>query len=74
MEHWGEVEADFLREYGINLVQELPHMSFRRFKVLVNGLSTESIFVLTRRSEADGSKPIEDPDQAEKALKANGFW
>lgn len=36
---WGYVEADFQRDYGINLVSELPRMSWRRFRVLLNGLS-----------------------------------
>lgn len=28
-----------MREYKINLVEELPRMSWRRFKVLLDGLS-----------------------------------
>jgi hypothetical protein len=36
------VEADFQREYGIDLMASLDSMSWRRFVVLLGGLSLES--------------------------------
>jgi hypothetical protein len=36
------VEADFMREYGIDLVAELPRITLRRFLVLVRGLGPNS--------------------------------
>jgi hypothetical protein len=36
------VEADFMREYGIDLVAELPRITLRRFLVLVRGLGPHS--------------------------------
>ncbi len=39
------MEADFQREYGINLVEALPAMSWRRFLSLVNGFGPNSVFV-----------------------------
>lgn len=36
------MEADFAREYGINLVTELPRLTLRRFLVLVRGLGPHS--------------------------------
>jgi hypothetical protein len=36
------VEADFMREYGIDLVAELPRLTLRRFMVLVRGLGPNS--------------------------------
>ena len=42
MESWALVEADFMREYGIDLVVELPRLTLRRFMVLVRGLGPAS--------------------------------
>ena len=42
MASWALVEADFMREYGIDLVAELPRLSLRRFMVLVRGLGPAS--------------------------------
>lgn len=42
MESWALVEADFMREYGIDLVPELPRLTLRRFMVLVRGLGPAS--------------------------------
>jgi hypothetical protein len=36
------VEADFMREYRIDLVAELPRLTLRRFMVLVRGLGPAS--------------------------------
>lgn len=41
-DHWGAVEADFQREYGIDLLAGLDGMSWRRFLVLLQGLSAGS--------------------------------
>ena len=38
MASWALVEADFMREYGIDLVTDLPRLTLRRFMVLVRGL------------------------------------
>ncbi len=42
MASWALVEADFMREYGIDLVAELPRLTLRRFMVLVRGLGPGS--------------------------------
>lgn len=36
---WDAIEADFLRDYGIRLVEHLDAMTWRYFLVLVNNLS-----------------------------------
>lgn len=64
IEKWGLIEADFMREYRIDLVKELPAMSWRRFMVLVSGLSVNSHFYLSFQ----GQKTIEDPTAAERAV------
>lgn len=43
------MEADFLREYGINLVRALEDMTWRRFMVLVRGLSVQSATITALR-------------------------
>lgn len=45
-EHWGALEADFQREYRIDLSKEIKTMSYRRFCVLKNNLSSNSVYVL----------------------------
>jgi len=36
---WDAVEADFMRDYGIDLVEQLDVMSWRRFTSLFRNLS-----------------------------------
>ena len=63
MESWALVEADFMREYGIDLVTDLPRLTLRRFMVLVRGLGPGSAVAnrqaarhyLRRRGVADGA-------------------
>lgn len=40
--HFDTLEADFQREYGIDLAREVWWMPWRRLIVLIRGLSTES--------------------------------
>ena len=49
---WALVEADFMREYGIDLVAELPRITLRRFLVLVRGLGPQQ-----RRRQPRGGAP-----------------
>jgi hypothetical protein len=73
LEQWSLIEADFQREYGINLAEEIGSMSWRRFSVLLRGLSQDSVFVLTNRREtSDDSPVIMDDEQAERAVA--GFF
>lgn len=46
VESWASVEADFLREYNIDLVRDLDNMSWRRFQILLRGLSPNSATVV----------------------------
>lgn len=61
------MEADFLREYRIDLVRELPQLSWRRFLVLLAGLSSESrIAQLHHAEEAEeGTLPSPGSPQRE---------
>lgn len=62
------IEADFQREYAVNLVSELPRMSWRRFLVLLNNLSADSVFVLTNRDDPNKPRYIEDDTEAERYM------
>lgn len=56
-----------MREYGIDLAQDEPQLSWRRFCVLLNGLSHRSRWVLHQIHEPHR---IENPKAAERAVFA----
>ena len=63
------IEADFRREYGIDLIKEIKGMSWRKFQVLLFSLSSNSIWMnIVMREE----QIIADPFEAEKAV--NAIW
>lgn len=72
---WQYVEADFQRDYGIDLAQELPKMSWRKFWVLLAGLNPYGA-VASHYDEAlkeQRAQEISDnPDAAQQ--NANAFW
>lgn len=76
MASWALVEADFAREYGIDLVLELPRLSLRRFMVLVRGLGPASAVAsrqAARRYLGDGTaRTARTPVESEAALA--GFF
>jgi hypothetical protein len=39
---WSVIEADFQREYRIDLMREIGGMTWRRFNALLGGLSIDS--------------------------------
>lgn len=49
-ENWGLIEADFQREYQINLISEYETMSWRRFLVLLRGLGPNSVLAISMMS------------------------
>lgn len=53
IEGWALIEADFQREYGIDLSESLSRISWRRFTILLQGLSRESVFIIVSNSEAN---------------------
>lgn len=57
--HFGTIEADFEREYRIDLADEVWDMSWRRFMVLLRGLSLRSGWVsLARARTKNGTRKI----------------
>lgn len=59
------IEADFQREYGMNLMTAIDSMTQRRFFNLLFGLSPDSWFWQINRKQ---KKEINDPEMAEKQL------
>lgn len=53
------IEADFMREYGINLSFALDKMSWRRFLVLLYNLSSDSLVVNILNARRNGEVPLE---------------
>ena len=73
MASWALVEADFMREYGIDLVTDLPRLTLRRFMVLVRGLGPASA-VANHQAAGDrgASRVARTPAESEAALA--GFF
>lgn len=70
IEKWALIEADFQREYGINLVEELDVLSWRRFLVLLGGLGMNSTLInVISQAKRHSEEVIEDPQAAERAIK-----
>lgn len=67
---WDAVEADFLRDYNISLVEQIESMSWRLFLTLLNNLSTHGAVAVRMRAEQE--KPSDDPADEEAA--ANAFF
>jgi hypothetical protein len=69
LESWAHIEADFKREYNIDLTQDIKKMSFRRFVNLLKCLSVNSNWYALNNAKQD---IIEDPLLAERAV--NRIW
>src|SRR6185369_13689256 len=72
---WVFVEADFLREYEIDLGRELEAMTWRRFLILLRGLSPQSATVTAGLSRTEfGTKEkvtaVEGPKATQQTFLA----
>jgi hypothetical protein len=63
---WAILEADFTREYAIDLTT--ASLSWRRFCILANGLSSNSIWVMTYKGRSEGTVAITDDAAGERAV------
>jgi hypothetical protein len=66
LKDWAILEADFRREYNIDLVR--ARLSWRAFLILANGLSKNSLWVLQYQGRKNGDIAIEDDEAAERAV------
>lgn len=67
---WDSIEADFQRDYGIDLSIELEKMTWRRFETLLHNISPYG--AVSMRLEEAGKK--EKLKQEDEKLQADGFF
>lgn len=73
IEGWAFIEADFQREYGINLGESISIMSWRRFTVLLQGLSRESIYIIVNSNDQEAQEQEEILDDVEAMALMNAM-
>lgn len=69
---WDAVEADFLRDYKIQLMDQIDDMTWRQFLVLLNNLSPHGAVAARIRAYAEKKDTETTEEQDEKA--ANAFF
>lgn len=69
---WDAIEADFLRDYRIVLMERIDHMSWRYFLVLMNNLSPHGSVAMQVRAAYEKKDTDTTEEQDEKA--ANQFF
>ena len=61
---WDAIEADFLRDYGIDLVEQIGTLTWRRFLVLMNNLSPNGAVAVRIRAASDNeTETTENEDE-----------
>jgi len=68
---WDAVEADFLRDYRITLMEHIDTMTWRRFLVLLNNLSPNGAVAVRIRAENDKENTT---DEQTDEQAANAFF
>ena len=69
---WDAIEADFLRDYHIVLMERIDHMTWRYFLVLLNNLSPYGAVAMKIRAENDDND-VETTEEEHK-LAADRFF
>lgn len=67
---WDAVEADFLRDYHISLVEQIDTMTWRLFLVLLNNLSPNGAVAVRIRAENE----LAEADEKRDERAANAFF
>ena len=68
------VEADFQREYQIDLLLEIDTITWRRFCILLNGLSGDSLYIIMGQKRDEGEVAIDASDPATADRIMNSFF
>ena len=71
---WAYIEADFRRDYGIRLVDELSRMSWREFCVLLDGLSPYGSLATNYERLLKEQEANEPKSEDEQRSSADRFW
>lgn len=72
---WAYIEADFRRDYGIRLCEELPRMSWREFQVLLDGLSPHGAVAFHYEAIAQRERLRWEKEEPERTRgESNAFW
>lgn len=76
MDNIDVIEADFMREYGIDLIEVFFTISYRKFMALLNALSPEAIFRLLHNEDeaqqVQEKKIVEDLTPAQIVARIRG--
>lgn len=73
IEDWNILEADYMREYGINLPLFIDTITWRQFLVFLNGLSQESLTVQTITNRKTGKTAIRTNKRKEESILKEFF-
>lgn len=71
---WDAVEADFLRDYGIVLMEQLDSMSWRLFLVLLNNLNPYGAVSTQIRASSDKTEDDKESDPQKDKEDADRFF
>ena len=71
---WDAIEADFLRDYGIVLMEQLDSLSWRLFLVLLNNLNPHGAVSAKIRAQEDEEENKKDQDPEQDRKDADKFF
>lgn len=71
---WAYVEADFRRDYGIKLSDDLPNMTWREFQALLKGLSPWGAVASNYESEMKRVRLENERASGSPSANALTFW
>lgn len=71
---WAYVEADFRRDYGIRLCDELLTMSWREFQVLLHGVNPWGAVAMHYDEEAKNQRLDNEAETGKPSIAAVSFW
>lgn len=64
------IEADFQREYNIDLSESLSRISWRRFTTLLQGLSRNSVYIIVNQNMERQYDNVMEDDEAMALMNA----
>ena len=71
---WDAIEADFLRDYGIVLMEQLDSLSWRLFRVLLHNLSPYGAVATQVRANEENTDNDKEADPEQDKKDADKFF